>query len=107
MTALDIIGLCADCGLRVEPFDDRLLVVDERHDEPYIPERLFLLLVEHRDEIRDRLHAGYFLKAVLLGELDGLTGAAVNEIRSAIEKHYPPCPARDAALARLEREARP
>jgi hypothetical protein len=73
LTVEQIMDTCHDCGLRVEPCGDRLLVVDEVRREPYVPESLFHLLVEHRDEIRERLRVGHLAKQILYGEFDAAT----------------------------------
>ena len=73
LTIEQIVETCHDVGLRIEPFGDRLLVVDEVRREPYVPESLFRLLVEHRDEIRERLRVGHLAKQILYGEFDAAT----------------------------------
>jgi hypothetical protein len=107
MNAVALVEICNNLGLRIEPCENRLLVVDTQHEPPYVPEHLFRLLVEHRDEIRDRLCAAHLCKAVLLGEFSGSDRNIVAQIIVELQRHLPTCPARDAALARLEREGRP
>ena len=100
MTALDIVGICADLGLRIEPFEQRLLIVDERHDPPFVAENLFHLLVENRDEIRDQLTAGHLYKQILLGEHDGSDDSARRALAASLRTAGHPLARR--ALERLE-----
>jgi hypothetical protein len=109
MNASSLVSLCGDFGLRLEPCEEgrRLLVVDLAHVEPYIPHALFLTLVEKRDEILAYLRARHLLKQCALGEFKNCDAKMARTVAADLENHLPPCPARDAALARLEREGRP
>lgn len=100
MTATDLVETCIEMGLRIEPHEDRLLVVDTRHAEPYVPSELFLMLVERRDEIRDRLRDAHFLRQVACGEFDGADGATINRVAAELQK-LPPSYGRSLAFIRL------
>jgi hypothetical protein len=106
VTTDQLILLCPDIGLRLEPCDDRLLVVDERHHEPYIPSELFLLLVEHRDEIRDRLRAVHLCKQILCGEFDGADRLVADQVAVELQA-LAPSPIRNAALLKLVQMVKP
>ena len=100
MTSQELIEVCSDIGLRVEPAGLRLLVVDTQHDQPYIPHGLFLLLVERRDEIRDRLRVGHLAKQILLGEFDSC-GVSTHQ-KLTTDLRSVPHPLVQRALERME-----
>ena len=100
LTVEQIMDTCQDCGLRVEPCADRLLVVDERHKPPYVPQTLFLLLVESCDEIRERLRVGHLAMQVLRGEFTGASDSTIKAV--ADELRAVPHPLAGSALEMLE-----